>query len=64
VAMEAPDPLHTPGFMQYGFAHYTPDDLQRMLQQAGFPYTTIVLGDQLGAPLVSSGLRDYNAPER
>jgi arsenite methyltransferase len=56
VAIEAPDPLHAPGFMQYGFAHFAPDDLQRMLQQAGFQYSAIVLGDQLGAPASNFGI--------
>ena len=56
VAMEAPDPLHAPGFMQYGFAHYAPDDLQHLLKQAGFRYSTIVHGDQLEPPTCIFGI--------
>ena len=56
VAMEVPDPLHAPGFMQYGFARYAPDDLQHLLKQAGFGYSTIVHGDQLEPPTSIFGI--------
>jgi arsenite methyltransferase len=50
VAMEALDAQHAPGFMEYGFTRYTPDDLQHLLKQAGFRYSTIVYGDQSELP--------------
>jgi SAM-dependent methyltransferase len=50
VAMEAHDQLQAPRFTQYGFAHYTPEDLLHLLHQAGFSNCTIVYGDQQRLP--------------
>jgi arsenite methyltransferase len=56
VAMEAHDQRQAPRFTQYGFARYTPDDLQHLLHQAGFSYCTIVHGNQQGLPASIFGI--------
>ena len=56
VAMEAHDQRQAPRFTQYGFAHYTSDDLQHLLKQAGFSQCTIVHGNQQGLPASIFGI--------
>jgi SAM-dependent methyltransferase len=56
VAIEAHDQRQAPRFTQYGFAHYTPDELQHLLYQAGFSHCTIVHGDQCGMPASIFGI--------
>ena len=56
VAMETHDQRQAPRFAQYGFARYTPDDLQHLLHQAGFSYCAIVHGNQQELPASIFGI--------